>query len=817
MDSNKIIVTILVFVLLSTSVLADFSFTQGKGIDPLCPRATGLFTDYVKNIGAESGFTVNVDGSEAASWSTSTPAGFILQQGGDKVIYTYVTPVEAAKTGTYNLDVIVTQNGVTKKISHAVNVKECYSAGLTLTEKSKALCAGNDVKYEFVLKNTGFYEEVYALSVGGSAKDFVTLSETSLVLKIGEQKSIFAYAKVSSAEKPGTKQFTLTAKGQSVNGAIENAEAIVVINDCYAFTALPEKNSYEMCDASSLSIPVTVKNTGTSSNSYTLDIRNAPAWLSIDKKTVELSAGQSGAANINLKPEYKVAGNFDLKLEVIPKDGKEKAISTIGVKVKSCHGVKLDIVKSDDVLCASESGKYEILVENSGEVNKEYAIETNKGELSESRLSLTPKQKKTIYLTVNTGENQSTNTEDIKAEAKSLDESKVNYADTLKLTVKSVVDCYKPEVILHNKDIVVYYDSAAAVEVDVKNKGIRTARYNLALSGTGVDFMQIAPASITVEPGKSEKAAVYIAPNIKDGEFKVDVTASIKDSVVLASDSLKLRITKNKDEATKGITGKSIGDVSNKISLWQRIKNWIKSKFGKQEPVKEENLSNKTKIVVINQTKPVNKSAVRNETIVKTAVKNETVKVNTTQILPKLSSPNTTANKTTPLDLLNFKPVANEQMKVNDMFGFSINGEQHSVKLDKIANKTITLTFSSTPVKVDLKVGESKDVDLNNDGTKDVKVTLNGFVDGKADITYELIKKQNGVSIGNIYNKILDYKNYIIVGIIILILLILISKYKKQIGEFFEEEDVKPAETPKAEEKKVETKTEHKKEEKHKK
>src|SRR3989344_7101098 len=131
MRSNKLIAGFVLIVLMSGLVLADFALTPGKGIDPLCPRATGLFTDYVKNLNGEVGFTVNVDGSEAASWSTPTPEGFILNQGEEKVVYTYVTPVESAKPGTYNLDVVVLQNGVTKKITHSVNVNKCYSLGLT--------------------------------------------------------------------------------------------------------------------------------------------------------------------------------------------------------------------------------------------------------------------------------------------------------------------------------------------------------------------------------------------------------------------------------------------------------------------------------------------------------------------------------------------------------------------------------------------------------------------------------------------------------------------------------------------------------------
>ena len=825
MKSNKIFVALIVFVLMSSLVLADFALTPGKGIDPLCPRATGLFTDYVKNLNGEVGFTVNVDGSEAASWSTPTPEGFILNQGEEKVVYTYVTPVESAKSGTYNLDVVVSQNGVTKKITHSVNVKECYSAGLTSVQKTQSTCPGSvsDLKYEFVLKNTGLYEENYQISADGDLKSGITLTETNLVLKSGEQKSIYAYVKVPSDQKPGTNQFTITAKGSSVNGAVENAQANVVVNDCFAFTSVPEKYAYEMCDSSSLTIPVTIKNTGTNTNTFNADLKNAPAWASLDKKTVELGAGSSQIINIILKPEYKTAGNFNLNLEVIPKDGKNKAVSDIKINVRSCHGVNVDIAQTESTICASETGKYDILVENTGEVSKEYVLEQGKGSLSENRITLMPKQKKTVYLTINTDSNQSTKTEDIKVEAKATDESKVSDSDSMKFTVDSISDCYKPEVTLHNKDIVVYYDSAAAVEVDVKNTGIRTAKYNLALSGTGADFMQIAPASITVEPGKTGKTSVYFAPSIKDGSFKTDVTASVQNSGVLDSDTLNARITKNKDEATKGIID------TKKTSLWQRIKNWLKNKFGEKQAAENKSVAANASNVVTKENKTVaNKTAVnatKNETKTIVTVPNKTVENKTTvklnvSVSNKTTTISTFQNKTiqvnnlVSLNSLNFKPIAQVQMNTTDVYGFNVNGEEHTVKLDKIGNKTVTLVFSSDPVKVDFKIGEVKELDLNNDSVKDVKVTLNGIANNKADVTYELIKKESSVSLlSKVKSKLLAYKLYIVAGILALVLLILITKYKKQISEFFEDEEVKPTETPKAEE----PKAEHKKEEKHKK
>jgi hypothetical protein len=58
--------------------------------------------------------------------------------------------------------------------------------------------------------------------------------------------------------------------------------------------------------------------------------------------------------------------------------------------------------------------------------------------------------------------------------------------------------------------------------------------------------------------------------------------------------------------------------------------------------------------------------------------------------------------------------------------GFSIGGASHSVRVGNVNAFAgiATITLNSTPIDLDLKVGETKQVDLDGDGVKDVEVTL---------------------------------------------------------------------------------------------
>lgn len=69
---------------------------------------------------------------------------------------------------------------------------------------------------------------------------------------------------------------------------------------------------------------------------------------------------------------------------------------------------------------------------------------------------------------------------------------------------------------------------------------------------------------------------------------------------------------------------------------------------------------------------------------------------------------------------------------------FTLDGTTiHTIKIktvDEVAG-TVTIEISSDPITITLKIGETKEVDLDVDGTNDLSVTLNKITSGVADIT----------------------------------------------------------------------------------
>jgi len=77
---------------------------------------------------------------------------------------------------------------------------------------------------------------------------------------------------------------------------------------------------------------------------------------------------------------------------------------------------------------------------------------------------------------------------------------------------------------------------------------------------------------------------------------------------------------------------------------------------------------------------------------------------------------------------------------LNEVLRFSMAGENHTLKVIALTEDSVTLMIWSSPLQVTLNVGETKQLDLNEDGDNDLEITFNGLVDGKADLLLTEIK-----------------------------------------------------------------------------
>ncbi len=77
------------------------------------------------------------------------------------------------------------------------------------------------------------------------------------------------------------------------------------------------------------------------------------------------------------------------------------------------------------------------------------------------------------------------------------------------------------------------------------------------------------------------------------------------------------------------------------------------------------------------------------------------------------------------------------QISEGGAVSFAIGTTTHKAKVISVGTDSVTVEVSSTPKQVTVKIGETKEIDANDDGTNELAIILNGITNGKADITFK--------------------------------------------------------------------------------
>jgi len=741
MNNKKIgiIFLLILFNLVFTSNVNAFELTAtSETTKNVCPSNTILFTSLVSGTGI---FTVSYDGS-AAAFATVVPQGFSLFNG-QRTIFVYVTPRLTTPPGQYNLNLIVT-SGERKTLTYNINVQNCNQVTITGTSQEE-FCACNAETFTYTIVNAGNYEETYSASVTGIGSQYVTLSEQQFTLRSGQSKKLLAYYNAPCGTA-GDYAFNVNIRSLTSN-AVASFSSRARVNSCYDFNLVPEKTFIDMCEHTLQENLIKIQNTADAENEFAL-LLTGPAWANLERNSLTLRARSSEDIKLILNPDYAVEGSFDVNLKVKSKEGRVTKDQVIKVNVRKCNDVVVNLERNEDNVCNIASKNYNVKIKNIGEFEKEFKLETNYPWVTPKPSTVTLKagEEQTVNLSVNPTKNL-VGIFDVIVKATASDTSKVTSEDSIKLNLVQSDLCFNP--LINAENIVLQPDTTATIEVQVTNNGPEKAIYLLSLSGKATSFVQLNPATLEVEPSKTEVTYLYVAPpfNTPFGIYDAVITARVEGSDILETKRLEIAVSE---------TGGVGRPREAALSLWQRFLAWIKKNLAVQQPAKEG-------IPTINKT--VNETIVIEETPGK--IPTEEVSVLTT---------------------------------ITQDTKFRFKNQYHEIKIIEISNSSVTLQITSNPQYFILELNETEKVDVDQDGIYDYELTLKEIKNGKPVIESKSISEEvpleemkRGKQDLRKYSLLLlsfliQYKFYIILGIIILIVLILIISYWKEIIDFFEEE-----------------------------
>lgn len=509
-----------------------------------CATDTSVFLFTIANTANfENSYTVSLTDS-AGRWAIAAPAGFNLKQGQSQTVYVYVTPSISANPGVYSLKVTLSSLAGTESATAAITVKDCHSATLTASAANAEVCSATEAKYPLTLKNTGKYTENFVLSISGVPAKWSTLSEELVRLETGQTKDMIVYS-TPPADQTGNFALTITAASQN-SRALASADLKLTSKGCYDFSATADTNYVSFCENSEAKIPLAIENKGSVDNSYALSVEG-PVWSTVDNTNLDIPAQQGRFTNITLFPGFGVAGDFKIKVTVTPKTG-ESQEQIIQANVRSCHEASLKLAAVEDTICPHTSKMYAVSLVNNGEFTEKYAlivtgadfasldkdfVELGAGNSTEFNLLIAPKD--------NPAE---TKTIIIRAEAQ--EPSHASATTELKLKIAPMSSCYGVQATSALTGVNVAVGEPAVVPIIVENKGLENSTYNLDVSGTGAQFVQLNPASLQLDGKSSATVYAYVAvpEQTAESSYKVTVSARLADGTVSSATTFDINLGK---------------------------------------------------------------------------------------------------------------------------------------------------------------------------------------------------------------------------------------------------------------------------------
>ncbi len=178
------------------------------------------------------------------------------------------------------------------KAIFAISLFSVIFAQTAFAANSVSVCQGDSAKFDFRLENQGD-ALTYSISVSGLAG---TLSSNSISLD-ANSATTFSYSVPSQGLEIGNHPFQVTATSSRTTAV---ADAMLAVQKCYGSSlAISAPSSAKQCD--SIPATITLSNTGTKEDSYTLSSTGAlPISFSQNPATVAAGASKQVAATITI-------------------------------------------------------------------------------------------------------------------------------------------------------------------------------------------------------------------------------------------------------------------------------------------------------------------------------------------------------------------------------------------------------------------------------------------------------------------------------------------------------------------------------------
>ena len=301
---------------------------------------------------------------------------------------------------------------------------------------------------------------------------------------------------------------------------------------------------------------VTVKNRGVLED--TLSLSSTAGTLNINKLT--LGPGQSQTVQLNVDTSSMEPGKNTVNITAT--DGKVSDKSIVDVMVNDCHAAALEISPANKTICPFTGFNYTIKLVNKGQQPDSYFVRFK--EILEN-VTLASGQSASWDIPVYSQDSG------VYTVTATVESNYTNANATAVLVVQPLGKCFTAEVKAVPQTVNTKVNEAHTVNITVKNTGTVADEYTISVEGPG--WAYISPTRLSLGPGVSAEAYLYVSPPREADNQSVKITVNVKSNHAAASTAVTALVgnvkTGQGNISINGLTGAIIYEDDGSMPFWK--------------------------------------------------------------------------------------------------------------------------------------------------------------------------------------------------------------------------------------------------------
>ncbi len=527
--TGVITLTILLFVGLAAASQAELTIFPEES-----STEVNSFTSYeveVENVGpVDDVYTLTHSHPGEISIA---PTRVEVPAGQSKTVNVWFNPRTDRDAGTYSFNINARSRADGQEYSTSADVNVITDHDVSIeTLDSQSVCRGEEARYDVEVTNDGLQSEEFALEA-----EFGELATDRVSLEPGETTTVTLTA---SSEDEQTETFNV--KASSTTSYAQDVQTVeFTAETCYQSEVSITPESQDVMAFNPALFEVTVDNQGTRTDQFTISTSQGQ----IQDTSLEIEPGATESTALQVIPSELGTKQIEVGAE-----GLSTASDTAQLQVDNPMDSQIELTGPQSV-CEEGEEEFEVLVENTGEADEVFELETKEGEFEDSELEIGEGSSETTVMMIDgtqmdRGEHQI----DVTATASTFGEPQTS--DSIEVNVEN---CWNLEMNVVPEIASAGENRSTIYEIKLENTGTRENTYDLDYEGP--EWIEIGPSSVTVAPGETGRSYMYAGvPFQKRGEVKI--TAEAEGTGVTKSETVTLVIDRDIEEAILSREGEGI-------------------------------------------------------------------------------------------------------------------------------------------------------------------------------------------------------------------------------------------------------------------